>query len=231
MSNIKPSNIRIWIHERDIGKLTRALYEGHGMRLRTESSNNPRVKKFLEAVPYLMVSGDGTPANQLLTNCKTFPPNQNQIKEIHQAVIDNDIDLLREKTAPPVPPVLLSARDTNGLTVLHKAAGLAHTQVVEHLLSMWPDSAADKDATGKTPLHYAASAKNNDRCFNLLVQAGADEETQDNVSGKYRIYFLRFPDQPFYCSDRKSPVIINQSLAKWTGACCRWFRKRPGFRK
>lgn len=54
--NIKPSNIRIWIHERDIGKLTKALWEGHGMRLRTESSNNVRVKKFLEAVPYLMVS-------------------------------------------------------------------------------------------------------------------------------------------------------------------------------
>lgn len=56
VSNIKPSNIRIWIHERDIGKLTKALWEGHGMRLRTESSNNARVKKFLEAVPYLMVS-------------------------------------------------------------------------------------------------------------------------------------------------------------------------------
>lgn len=55
MLNIKPSNIRIWIHERDIGKLTKALWEGHGMRLRTESSNNVRVKKFLESVPYLMV--------------------------------------------------------------------------------------------------------------------------------------------------------------------------------
>lgn len=64
---------------------------------------------------------------------------------------------------------------------------MAHTQVVEYLLSMWPESAADKDATGKTPLHYAASAKNNDRCFNLLVQAGADEETQDNVSVRISI--------------------------------------------
>lgn len=56
--NIKPSTIRIWIHDREIGKLTKALWEGHGMRLRTESSTNPRVRKFLEAVPYLMVSND-----------------------------------------------------------------------------------------------------------------------------------------------------------------------------
>lgn len=91
------------------------------------------------------------------------------------------MELLKEKTSPPVPPVVLSARDSNGLTALHKAAGLAHTSVVEYLLSVWPESATEKDVTGKTPLHYAASAKNNDRCFNLLVQAGADEEAQDNV--------------------------------------------------
>lgn len=81
-----------------------------------------------------------------------------------------------------MPPVVLSARDTNGLTALHKAAGLANTKAVEYLLSVWPEAAMVGDATGKTPLHYAASAKNNDRCFNLLVQAGADEEAQDKVS-------------------------------------------------
>lgn len=107
---------------------------------------------------------------------------QNLIKDIHQAAIDNDVDLLKERTSPPVPPVVLSARDANGLTALHKAAALANTSAVEYLLSVWPESATEKDATGKTPLHYAASAKNNDRCFNLLVQAGADEEAQDNVS-------------------------------------------------
>lgn len=86
------------------------------------------------------------------------------------------------KTAPPVPPIVLSSKDANGMTALHKAAGLAHTRIVEYLLSIWPEAATEKDASGKNPLHYAASAKNNDRCFNLLVQAGADEEALDNVS-------------------------------------------------
>lgn len=53
---IKPSNIRIWIHDKDIGKLARVLWEGQGNRLRTEVSSNNKVKKFLDAVPSIMVS-------------------------------------------------------------------------------------------------------------------------------------------------------------------------------
>lgn len=53
---IKPSSIRIWIHEKDIKKLTKVLWEGEGMRLCRETSNNKKVKSFLDAVPYVMVS-------------------------------------------------------------------------------------------------------------------------------------------------------------------------------
>lgn len=84
--------------------------------------------------------------------------------------------------------MVLSAKDANGLTALHKAAGLGNTRAVEYLLSVWPEAATEKDASGRTPLHYAASTRNNDRCFNLLVQAGADEETQDNVSNIHPRY-------------------------------------------
>lgn len=65
---------------------------------------------------------------------------------------------------------------------MFQAAGLAHTKIVEYLLSEWPNAARERDATGKTPLHYAASAKNNSRVFNLLVQAGSDETALDDVS-------------------------------------------------
>lgn len=53
---IKPSNIRIWIHDKDIGKLTQVLWEGQGNRLRTEMCSNKAVRKFLDAVPYVMVN-------------------------------------------------------------------------------------------------------------------------------------------------------------------------------
>uniref|UniRef100_A0A182YDH7 ANK_REP_REGION domain-containing protein n=1 Tax=Anopheles stephensi TaxID=30069 RepID=A0A182YDH7_ANOST len=157
---IKPSNIRIWLHHKQMSKLAKVLWAGQGMRLRTETSHHPRMKRFLECVPHVM----------------------GVIKDIHQAVIDNDLDVLKEKTAPPAPRVILTSKDANGLTPLHKAAGLAHTQIVEYILSVWPSLSSDEDHTGKTPLHWAASAKNNARSFNLLVQAGADETALDDVS-------------------------------------------------
>lgn len=73
----------------------------------------------------------------------------------------------------------LVSRDTNAIEF--QAAGLAHTKIVEYLLSIWPNAAKDRDITGKTPLHYAAGAKNNSRSFNLLVQAGSDETAVDDV--------------------------------------------------
>ncbi|XP_058056480.1 uncharacterized protein LOC131207864 [Anopheles bellator] len=155
---IKPSNIRIWLHHKQMYKLAKVLWAGQGMRLRTETSHHPKMKRFLECVPHVM----------------------GVIKDIHQAVIENDLDTLKEKTAPPAPRVILTSKDAHGLTPLHKAAGLAHTQIVEYILSVWPSLSSDEDHAGRTPLHWAASAKNNARSFNLLVQAGADETALDD---------------------------------------------------
>lgn len=138
----------------------RVVLEGHGNKLRNEIASQTKVKRFLEYVPHFL----------------------GLIKNIHSAVIDNNIETLRAKTSPPVPPQMLNCKDINGLTPLHKAAGLAHTKIVEYLLAVWPNTATEVDNSGKTPLHYAASIKNNDRVFNLLVQAGADEMAFDGVS-------------------------------------------------
>lgn len=54
--SVKLSTIRIWMHEKDIGKLTRVLWAGQGNRLRQQASTNAKVKRFLAAVPYVMVS-------------------------------------------------------------------------------------------------------------------------------------------------------------------------------
>lgn len=166
---IKPSNIRIWIHDKDIDKLMRVVLEGHGHKLRNEVANQPKVKRFLEYVPHFL----------------------GLIKSIHQAVIDNNIEYLRAKTSPPVPPQMLSCKDVNGLTPLHKAAGLAHTKIVEYLLAVWPNASLELDNSGKNPLHYAASVKNNERVFNLLVQAGSDELATDQVSRLERILVFK----------------------------------------
>ncbi|XP_031620870.1 uncharacterized protein LOC116339242 isoform X2 [Contarinia nasturtii] len=150
---IKPSNIRIWIHDKDMCKLTQVLWEGQGNRLRTEICSNNRVRKFLDAVPYVM----------------------NVIKETHTAVVENNLDELINITSPPVPKGLLSSKDVNGLTPLHKAAGLGHLAIVEYILRTSPTTATDIDATGKTPLHWANTLE----IYNKLVQAGGDELSTD----------------------------------------------------
>ncbi|XP_046810113.1 uncharacterized protein LOC124420646 [Lucilia cuprina] len=155
--SVKLSTIRIWMHEKDIGKLTRVLWAGQGNRLRQQASTNPKVKRFLTAVPYVM----------------------NSIKDVHQAVIDNSLETLQANLEPPVPPALVTCRDANGLNLIHKAAGLGHATILEYLITTWPDGVHETDITGKTPLHWAASAKNNMRCYTLLTQAGCDEEAVD----------------------------------------------------
>lgn len=54
--NFKKSNIRIWIHQRNMTNLQQVIWEGQGGLLLVEHSNNPKMKKFLEAVPHIMVS-------------------------------------------------------------------------------------------------------------------------------------------------------------------------------
>lgn len=155
--DFKPSNIRIWIHNRDIGKLQQVLWEGHGNKLRMETSNNPRVRRFLEAVPFIM----GT------------------VKDVHAFVINNDLEELENKIEA-TSPIVLYGKDGNGLNVLHKACGLGYTEIARNILAKFPSVVEAQDNDGKTPLHYAAAAKDDGTLYNLLVEYGADESKLDN---------------------------------------------------
>ncbi|XP_011300880.1 uncharacterized protein [Fopius arisanus] len=156
--DFKPSNIRIWIHNRDIAKLQQVLWEGHGSKLKCEISNNPRVRRFLEATPFIM----GT------------------IKQIHNGVVKNDVEGFLEKIADPVSPVILCSKDMNGLNVLHKAAGLGYMDIAREILERYPAAALAQDNDGKTPLHYGAAVRDGGAMYELLAEYGADESKLDN---------------------------------------------------
>ncbi|XP_032590622.1 uncharacterized protein LOC6559725 isoform X2 [Drosophila grimshawi] len=193
--SVKLSTIRIWMHEKDIGKLTRILWAGQGQRLCQQASNNGRVKRFLAAVPHVM----------------------NATKDLHQAVIDNSLETLQMQLEPPVPPSMVTAKDSNGLNIIHKAAGLGHTKILEYLIGLWPEGAHEIDITGKTPLHWAASAKNNMRCYTLLTQAGCDEEAQD-YKMKTPSYYRHKPheiERAYLVYVPEAPRISPDSVTDW----------------
>lgn len=95
---------------------------------------------------------------------------------------------------------------------------MAHTRIVEYLLAAWPDAATDIDFSGKTPLHWAASAKNNSRAYNLLVQSGSDEQSMDYVkqifTNKICLRFIRFNFQKMKTATyyKNKPNDIDRSL-------------------
>ncbi|XP_044314543.1 uncharacterized protein LOC108042676 isoform X2 [Drosophila rhopaloa] len=193
--SVKLSTIRIWIHEKDIGKLTRILWAGQGNRLSQQASNNGRVKRFLAAVPHVM----------------------NAIKDLHQAVIDNSLETVQAQLEPPVPSALVTCKDGNGLNIIHKAAGLGHTKILENLVGIWPEGAHETDITGKTPLHWAASAKNNMRCYTLLTQAGCDEEAVD-YKMKTPSYYRHKPheiERAFLVYVPDAPRVSPDSATDW----------------
>jgi len=67
------AQIRIWIHEKDISKLEKIVWSGNGDKLLLETTNNPKVRRFLDNVPYLL----------------------HNIKLIHTAAIHNDVEGLK----------------------------------------------------------------------------------------------------------------------------------------
>jgi ankyrin repeat protein len=57
--------------------------------------------------------------------------------------------------------------------------------MVESILQRSPSAALATDNEGRLPLHYAAAVKDGGHIYNLLVEAGMDENALDNVSTSY----------------------------------------------
>ncbi|XP_044754262.1 uncharacterized protein LOC123313440 isoform X2 [Coccinella septempunctata] len=168
--NFKKSNIRIWIHQRNLGNLQQVVWEGNGAKLLPEHSNNPKIKKFLDAVPHIM----------------------GLVKEIHTDVINDDLDALKSRRAGGnIPSIVYYGKDANGLTPLHKAAGLGRTEIAEYLLEQNPKSLDAVDNEGRTPLHYSSLLKDNGKMANFLIENGADESALDSKQKTAAYYRTR----------------------------------------
>lgn len=59
---------------------------------------------------------------------------------------------------------------------------MGHTEIAREILAKYPSVVEAQDNEGKTPLHYAAAAKDDGTLYNLITEYGADESKLDHVS-------------------------------------------------
>ena len=69
------TNIRIWIHDQDLAKLEKVVWEGMGHLLVKHTSAHAKIRKFLDSIPQLM----------------------NDIKKVHSAAVKGDVQVMATK--------------------------------------------------------------------------------------------------------------------------------------
>ncbi|TRY79118.1 hypothetical protein TCAL_09905 [Tigriopus californicus] len=172
---INPTNIRIWIHERDISNLERVVWEGFGHLLTGQTSSHSKIRKFLEATPKLM----------------------NDIKEVHEAAVLGNVDpIINKEYRQPI----YTSKDINGIPAFHKAVANGHREVAQHLMEKTDRSVLNvTDRHGRYALHYAAGIADEDdkAMYNWLIEYGAEDHKADELM-KAPSYYITNPQKIKY---------------------------------
>ena len=62
-----------------------------------------------------------------------------------------------------------------------QAVGFGYAELTREIVDTYPDAVHIQDNDGRTPLHYAATLRDDEFLYNFLLNNGADETKQDNV--------------------------------------------------
>eukprot|EP00095_Tigriopus_kingsejongensis_P008483 maker-scaffold18_size714446-snap-gene-5.16 protein:Tk08483 transcript:maker-scaffold18_size714446-snap-gene-5.16-mRNA-1 annotation:"hypothetical protein X777_10637" len=188
---INATNIRIWIHEKDIGNLERVVWEGFGHLLVGQTSSHAKIRKFLDVVPKLM----------------------NEIKDVHTAAVYGDINgIASNEYRQPI----YTSKDINGIPAFHKAVGNGHKEVAEHFMEKTDRSVLNlTDRHGRYALHYAAgiAAEDDKAMYNWLIEYGAEDHKADELL-KVPMYYIDHPNKIKYSNCSLIPDAPRQSSPK-----------------
>jgi cytohesin len=100
--------------------------------------------------------------------------------ELIETIEKGDIEAVKQHLAAGAD---VNAKDEEGLTPLHLAAGRGHKKIVELLIAKDADVNAKLAVEGETPLHLAAWDGHKE-IAELLIAKGADVNVRDKGSGR-----------------------------------------------
>ncbi|KAH8233199.1 hypothetical protein KR026_005339, partial [Drosophila bipectinata] len=153
----------------DLEQLAEIVLNGDGGRLMGLTSPEPEIQAFLNNVPTYM----------------------EKIHRVHDAARDGGLLALQQALDRRKFAIAKDDISPNGSTPLHVAVLFGHTDIVRYLASRFPETMTITDNDGRTPLHYAATIKDNGHFYHMLLQMGANPKSLDKLGHSAEFYLDR----------------------------------------
>uniref|UniRef100_A0A914GVW4 Uncharacterized protein n=1 Tax=Globodera rostochiensis TaxID=31243 RepID=A0A914GVW4_GLORO len=178
--------VKRWLTIGDVQQLEQIVLDGRAHLLADKMSTNLASAEFLQGVPQY----------------------QSKIDAIHKAVEEGDVRRVKSLIDRNS---LATARDTHGMTPLHKALLYGQTNTVRFLLAKYPHCVNETDHAGRTVLHYAAADANGEHMIKVLQKAGGDAFIEDKYG--HTPFFYRTHGKRLNIRTLKDNAVINNLIA------------------
>ncbi|CAJ0580803.1 unnamed protein product, partial [Mesorhabditis spiculigera] len=182
----RDDEIETWLATGEVARLEQLILDGRGHMLADKQSQNTQTREFL----------------------KSMPQYQSKIEAIHKAVEDGDVRRVKSLIDRPQ---LATARDSYGMTPLHKALLHGQTNTVRYLLAKYPIAVNATDHAGRTALHYAAADPNGEHMIKVLQKSGGDAFIEDKHG--HTPFYYRTHGQRLNVRTLKDNAIMSQLIS------------------
>ncbi|GMT20603.1 hypothetical protein PFISCL1PPCAC_11900 [Pristionchus fissidentatus] len=175
-----------WVSLGEVQRLEQLVLDGRGHLLREKKTVNIASQEFLKGLSQY----------------------QTKIDAIHKAVEDGDVRRVKSLIDRPQ---FATARDSYGLTPLHKGLLHGQTNTVRYLLAKYPQCVNATDHAGRTALHYAAADPNGEHMIKVLQKAGGDAFIEDKHG--HTPFYYRTHGQRLNVRMMKDNAVMSQLIS------------------
>uniref|UniRef100_A0A182KC93 Uncharacterized protein n=1 Tax=Anopheles christyi TaxID=43041 RepID=A0A182KC93_9DIPT len=176
------------IESADLEQLAAIVLNGEGKQLIGQKSDQSEIQAFLDNVPAYMLLYRIYYTTLTRVSCLPHIFFQGKIRRVHLAARDGS---LRDLQSALDRRKFATAKDEvspHGATPLHVATIFGHAGIVRYLAGRFPETLSATDNDGRTPLHYAATLKDNGHFYNLLTHLGANPKVEDTLNHSAEYY-------------------------------------------